>query len=188
MKKGAEIWVEEGLRLFAEKGIEGLKVAPLSRSVGVAKSSFYYFFESPEGFFEEIIDFWVNEYTVKAFELSELENNPKYKFCSFAAISFKDKVSGSFHNQLMVLSIKDEFVRKKMNEVRGIRERYMISLFVEVGFDEALVREKSEILFSLNFGWAFRNMDKSLTDIEVTEGLGEVWDSMVGFLKGSLKS
>lgn len=184
MKKGAEAWVEEGFKQFAEKGIEGIKIAPLSRNVGVAKSSFYHYFESANGFFEEILDYWISEFSVKAFEEGRKEKNPKNKFCSWAFINLKEKTPGSFLAQLISLSNSNEYVRSRMEYARELREKYVISLLTEEGIDEGLIRQERELLFALSFGWSYRNIEKSLSDVEKLQSLASIWDSMVLFLKG----
>jgi len=182
MRNDAGVWIREGYKLFAEKGIEGVKVVALSKRVGISKSSFYYFYENSETFFEELIEHWVKEYTARAFEVSELEKNPRNKYCSWAYLSLKDSTADSFYAQLLLLPDKGDYLLRRMDYTRKLREEYFTSLLLEAGFDTNLIKEKFEILFSLNYGWTHRSMHRPMSDIEKMQELSEIWDSIIALL------
>jgi AcrR family transcriptional regulator len=53
--KNVEAWVEEGYKLFAEEGLEGIQVERLARILGLNKSGFYHHFGDLEGFCTELL-------------------------------------------------------------------------------------------------------------------------------------
>jgi AcrR family transcriptional regulator len=48
-------WTEEGYKLFAEEGLEGLQVERLARILGLNKSGFYHYFGDLDGFCGDLI-------------------------------------------------------------------------------------------------------------------------------------
>jgi AcrR family transcriptional regulator len=59
VKQHTDIWLQEGYRIFGKLGPSGLKVEPLSRAVGVSKSSFYHHFADVDVFIDELLKFHV---------------------------------------------------------------------------------------------------------------------------------
>ena len=47
-------WLEMGQRRFAKDGIQGININHMSEEMGVAKTSFYFFFNSKEEYLEII--------------------------------------------------------------------------------------------------------------------------------------
>ena len=55
--KKRQAWIEEGYKLVARTGFEGLGVESISRSMNKSKSSFYHYFGEMEVFREELLHF-----------------------------------------------------------------------------------------------------------------------------------
>ena len=51
-------FLDAGIRRFAERGIDGIKIDELCEEIGISKSSFYHYFESKKGFVEKLFDYW----------------------------------------------------------------------------------------------------------------------------------
>jgi AcrR family transcriptional regulator len=66
-KTEKSVWLKQGYNLFAEKGMNGLKVEELARRVGKSKSSFYHHFSDVESF----ISLLLKMHTQQAFALAE---------------------------------------------------------------------------------------------------------------------
>ena len=60
MKNNPQInnFLDAGIRRFALRGIDGIKVDEICDEVGVAKSSFYHYFGSKKKFVEKLFDYW----------------------------------------------------------------------------------------------------------------------------------
>ena len=55
LKPKNQLWTEEGYKLFAEEGLDGLQVERLARILGLNKSGFYYYFADLEGYCTELL-------------------------------------------------------------------------------------------------------------------------------------
>lgn len=58
-----EDWLKIGLIFFSLEGVNGLKIERLAKELGVAKSSFYWHFKDREDLLNQLLDFWIHEYT-----------------------------------------------------------------------------------------------------------------------------
>ena len=57
-------WLEAGLKMLAEQGVDKLTIGSLSRTVGVAKTSFYWHFKDRQELLDHLLDFWVHEFNL----------------------------------------------------------------------------------------------------------------------------
>lgn len=53
-----EDWVNAALQIFAERGIDAVRVEPLAQSLRVTKGSFYWHFKNRKALYEAIIAYW----------------------------------------------------------------------------------------------------------------------------------
>ncbi len=60
-KDGKEVWVLGGYEVFALSGPAGLKIEPLSRKVGIGKSSFYHHFADQESFVDQLLKYHIGQ-------------------------------------------------------------------------------------------------------------------------------
>ena len=58
-------WLDLGIKRFANQGFSGLNIDEMSKEVGSAKTSFYHFFGSKDEFFEQLLEYWQAEGTVR---------------------------------------------------------------------------------------------------------------------------
>ena len=60
MKNNPQInnFLDVGIKRFARRGIDGIKVDEICEDVGVAKSSFYHYFGSKKKYVEKLFDYW----------------------------------------------------------------------------------------------------------------------------------
>lgn len=56
-------WLAAGLEALARDGIDSVTVEGLARSLGIAKSGFYWHFENRQDLLRQILDYWAHELT-----------------------------------------------------------------------------------------------------------------------------
>ena len=54
-------WIVEGYRYFSEVGPEAFSIKELSKRSGLSRTSFHYYFENKEDFFDQLIDYHMEE-------------------------------------------------------------------------------------------------------------------------------
>ncbi|MGK3952431.1 TetR/AcrR family transcriptional regulator [Microbacterium sp. I2] len=56
-----EKWIEEGLRVLAEQGVDAVRVEVLARALGVTKGGFYGYFGDRDALLAAMLDAWEHE-------------------------------------------------------------------------------------------------------------------------------
>ena len=59
----AQDWLEAGLEALAAEGPESLRIHRLAKKLGVARSGYYWHFESREQFVDALLKYWSHEFT-----------------------------------------------------------------------------------------------------------------------------
>lgn len=142
-------WLQRALIQLAEKGNLGLTIEELSKTVGVTKGSFYWHFQSRDGFVQDLFDYWADLSTAKVIE-------------------YVDRVNGTPSERLLALTkflIENDICRYEL-AIRGWvqihsvlipllekidlwRFEYVADLFKEIGFtgDELEMRVRTFLVF-----------------------------------------
>src|SRR3990170_1341999 len=86
-----ERWVEEGLRVLADGGVDAVRVEALAKGLGVTKGGFYGYFADRDALLAEMLDTWERESTDDVLERVEREGgDPKRKAHRAGALTFSD--------------------------------------------------------------------------------------------------
>lgn len=56
-----EKWIEEGLRVLAEHGVDAVRIEVLAKAIGVTKGGFYGYFADRDELLREMLDVWERE-------------------------------------------------------------------------------------------------------------------------------
>ena len=142
-------WLERALNQLAEKGNLGLSIEELSKAVGVTKGSFYWHFQSRDGFVQDLFDYWADLSTTKV-------------------IDYVDRVKGTPSERLLALTkfLIDKDICRYELAIRGWvqihpvlipllekidlwRYEYVAGLFKEIGFtgEELEMRVRTFLVF-----------------------------------------
>ncbi|TAF68112.1 MAG: TetR/AcrR family transcriptional regulator [Cytophagales bacterium] len=110
------LWIETGYALFANEGMQALKVERLAKKVGISKSSFYHYFADNELFIEELLDYHLQQSRI----IAEKEKKSNHIDPDLIAILIEHKTDLLFNRQLRIqrnnprfahtLSLSDQIV------------------------------------------------------------------------------
>lgn len=89
-----EVWLEEGYQQFSKKGVEGLKIDLIAKTIGKSRSSFYHHFGSIDVFVEELLKYHIKKMRIFAIHLQsckEVEPHILETFIEFKLDLFFNK-------------------------------------------------------------------------------------------------
>lgn len=72
-------WLEEGMAILEDLGIDALTIEALTNQLGVTKGSFYHHFKNYQDFKENLLAFYEEERTLQIIQLAEKETSPQAK-------------------------------------------------------------------------------------------------------------
>jgi AcrR family transcriptional regulator len=58
-----EDWLKAAIRVLTREGVDQVLVLPLAAKLGVARSSFYWYFENRQDLLRQLLDYWMNTNT-----------------------------------------------------------------------------------------------------------------------------
>ena len=176
-------------RMFLEKGYEKTSVDEIINEAGIAKGTYYYYFESKEATLEAVIDMMINEEVIRAKEVlaSQMEIPQKLVSVIYALRPAQDEqvIADALEAKENII-MHDKINRRIVEEARPI-----IAEVVKEGISQGLfsctnVEERVKMLLILS-QHVFNNGEFSDRDVEVYIDLVEktlgAEAGMMGFIK-----
>lgn len=164
-KKGALIWLELGIKLLAERGIEKLNIDELSSRTGKAKTSFYHFFSSKSIFMERLALYWEYYYSLQYFEELNHIIDPKERFekiIEMAHSRMKDEIVWIYFKEK---GKNDDRISKIVLRVEEGRLAFITQIFTEMNFPYEVAKEKASLFMYLFFGWSMLNTSNDSIEV-----------------------
>ncbi|MBD6619589.1 TetR/AcrR family transcriptional regulator [Komarekiella sp. 'clone 1'] len=150
-KLGRQDWIETGLAVLAESGVEAVRVEPLAKRMNVTKGSFYWHFKDRSDLLDAILAKWIEIDTNGIIErVNQIDADPKTKLLRLFELAIADDglipglADGSLENAIRAWATNDPKVAKLIAQVDQQRLNYTKELFLEIGFPEveALARAR----------------------------------------------
>ncbi len=150
-KLGRQDWIETGLVVLAESGVEAVRVEPLAKRMGVTKGSFYWHFKDRNDWLDAILTEWVEIDTNSIIDrVNQLDIDPKTKLLQLFELAIADNgltpglADGSIENAIRAWATNEAKVAAIIERVDRQRLNYTKDLFLKIGFSEvqALVRAR----------------------------------------------
>lgn len=127
-------WLEAGLQALSRESVAGIHVEGLARSLGIAKSGFYWHFEDRRDLIRQLVAHWSHEVTeviTKNREILALE--PKARLAKTAEMILEyDLVR--YELPIRQWALQDADVARATRRVNRIRLDFTRSAFSELGF------------------------------------------------------
>lgn len=142
-------WVDQGLKVLANGGVEKVRIEPLAKLMGVTKGSFYWHFKNREELLDAILHDWIASQTSSIIEhVDKIDGDATTKLLHLFELAIED--DGQVENALRAWSANDAKIAEALAQVDRRRLDYTRDLFLAVGFDpiEAMVRARM-IYYSL---------------------------------------
>lgn len=144
LRLGKQDWINFGLKVLAESGVEAVRVEPLAKRLGVTKGSFYWHFQNRDALLEALLQEWMNRETSSILEQVEKtggDANTKLLHLFELAIENDSKLENAVRawgwGDIKAANVVAQIDKKRLN--------YTQNLFLQLGFTpfEALVRART---------------------------------------------
>jgi AcrR family transcriptional regulator len=151
-KLGRQDWLNIGIQTLIEKGIEAVRVEPLSKLLNVTRGSFYWHFKNRDDLLEEILNEWEARNTKNIIEQVEgLNSSPSAKLLSLLEIAAED--DNLLEKAVRVWSVNDTRAVGAITRIDQQRLDYLQNLFLQLGFSEIDSKVRAQIAYSVRLGW-----------------------------------
>ena len=134
-------WISAAWDMLGENGLDGVRVEPLARRLGVTKGSFYWHFKDRHQLMEALLDRWFSIWDDQMLPDMEEAANPADRIWALFE-SVLGRLTRGQTVSLRMMSHSDADVARRIDERDAQRLSFLTSQLVEIGFapDEARVR------------------------------------------------
>ena len=122
------------LKSVCTKGIAGLTVQGLARSLGIAKAGFYWHFRDRDELLRQLLDYWVHEITLVITENVEvLALEPKSRLVRAAELILENDLT-RYEIAIRQWALEDREAARAVRQANRIRLDFVRGAFAELGF------------------------------------------------------
>ena len=167
--------IEIAYKLFISKGYENTSIDEIIHEAGIAKGTYYYYFESKEATLEEVINYLLSNEIVKAKEVLASDMPTLQKLFTFLTCF---QVRGDETGLIDTLNLPENIIlHEKMSEKLILEATPLLSEVVKEGIEEGLfkcerIESRVKLLLTLSnkvFDDSEYSEDDMLVFIELVE-------------------
>ena len=148
---GQADWLNAALESLNEKGIDSVKVLPLSKKLGVTRGSFYWHFQDREDLLRQMLEHWERELTDEVITGAgslDASSEEKLRYVIRTVLLYRQS---RYDTAISAWGMFDKGAAKAMKRVLRKRMRFVAGLLKDAGLgkDDATLRARFLIGFML---------------------------------------
>lgn len=158
-KLGRKDWINAGLIVLAEGGVEAVRVEPLAKRIKMTKGSFYWHFKNRNDLLDAILAEWVEIDTNGIIEqVNLIDADPKTKLLRLFELAIADNdhipgiADGRIENAIRAWAMNDQKVAELIAHVDQQRLNYTKALFLDLGFSDAEALARARLAYHALIG------------------------------------
>ena len=161
----ADDWEREALLLIARKGVQGLAVEPLARSMGITKGSFYWHFSNRDALLEQTLKRW------EAHDSRNIEaalgsiDVPRDRLRDFFRRVGKEKLTHEVYRELCAAA-GHPIVAPVLERVTRRRMAYLAAAFRESGLSRDAAEHRAMLAYSAYLGFLQLQRQDQALDVD----------------------
>ncbi len=145
-------WLEMGLQVLSESGVNALTIEGLARSLGINKAGFYWHFKNRNDLLRHLLDYWTHEVTEVITKNQDiLQLTAKKRLIRTAEIILDFELT-RYEIVIRQWALQDAEAARAVKKVNRLRMDFTRSAFTELGFkgDDLEMRT---MLFTCYHSW-----------------------------------
>lgn len=153
-RKSRKDWLRAGLRRLAREGVDGVRVEPLAKEIGLTKGSFYWHFTDRGALLAAMLEEWAESATAAVIERAEQAGaEPQVRLDRLIEIA-SEGFDARLELALRDWGRRDTKVERVLDEIDEQRMAYLRQLLGESGFTPIEVEVRAFLLYSSLCGHA----------------------------------
>ncbi len=132
-------WIQAGLEMLSEVGVEGLRVDGLAKRLGVTKGAFYHHFKDRDALLEALLTDWRRRATLDVIaRLERGASDPAERLRRLLRLPLEGRSSAWGANVELVVRLwgrSDPRAQAALEEVDQVRLRYLTGLLQQLGVE-----------------------------------------------------
>ncbi len=169
---GRSDWLRVAVQVLAKKGIDGVRVEPLARLLGVTKGSFYWHFRNRRDLLDALVDLWEEETTWLIAEARQADT-PRMRLLRFFQLISPEHNYPS-DREMFVWARRTPQVKSRANAIELKRVAFIEEQLRHDGVSAPIAARRAEIAYLATLGWVERRGRSEAMD----DSLGEFADHL----------
>ena len=148
---GREDWIRGALELLGTAGVEGVKIVPLAKQLGVTSGSFYWHFKHRRELYDALLEFWEREMTDAAIVAAKgFQGSPEDRIWHLMEQVMASGMA-SFDLAIWHWAQSDAAVQKVFKRTIDKRFAFAAWMFKQIGFSkiQAEVRGRMMVVYMM---------------------------------------
>jgi len=145
-------WLEAGLKMLSNQGVDKLSIGNLSRTVGVAKTSFYWHFKDRQDLLDHMLEYWVSEFNAVLTDNPDLPQLPPQQRLQAIADTVVGQDLAKYELAIRGWASHDEAAMAVFDNIHSRRMAVIRRAFADAAFDEQEQDTRAE-LFNCYLNW-----------------------------------
>ena len=133
MRRSREDWLESGIKILGEAGVNGLTIERMAAEMSLTKGSFYHHFRSREDFVQSVGRYWAVTFTTAVkVEIGSMKGGFGERLLSLMEMVVRGDLS-RYDRLMRCWSIRNAAIRRLTKRTFNERIRYVESLLKGMG-------------------------------------------------------
>jgi AcrR family transcriptional regulator len=148
-----ERWIELAKETIIKKGVEAINVDVMSKKLGVAKTSFYHFFNSKAEFLNMVFEKGIYDGTQALITKLSLVSDPKMRIKALIKVIFNENLKNElFLRQLRTYGMHNKKIANLIDTTEKQRISFLKGILLELDFDEVSAERRSSFFYIYTLG------------------------------------
>ncbi|GGE12259.1 TetR family transcriptional regulator [Aureimonas endophytica] len=151
----AEVWLEAAYGLLLESGVDGVKIVPLAKRLGLSRTSFYWFFEDREALLAALVARWREKNTGAIVRRAEAyaESIAEAMLNVFDCWLDADLFDAPFEFAVRSWALQSPGVLAEVQAADQQRLEALARMFARFGFDETAADVRARTVYLVQIGY-----------------------------------
>ena len=161
-----EDWLDLAIRLLVDGGIEAVKIQAMARTLGVSRSSFYWFFESLRDLQDQLLDHWLRRNTGPIIEraMRPAETIDKAVCNVFECWVDAELFGPELDMAVRLWGRRDRRIRSDIDEADRQRVEALTRMFGRYGYPAEEAHTRARVLYYTQIGHFALQVEESLDE------------------------
>ena len=160
-----------GLRRFAERGIDGIKIQEICEEGKISKSSFYHYFGSKKGFIEMLFDHWFQITHGDVSKAVDHIDDASERFLALKKIIDANEEVEYCFLQMKLYATTNTKAREIIEKAHKVRFDVLFTIFKMAGQSDDMAEDNAKKMILLYYGRVAlkHGYSSSSEDIEIDD-------------------
>jgi len=167
-------WLKEGKKRFANDGINGINIKEMSKSIGVAKTSFYFHFNTKKEYLKHLYNYWIEDGSLRIINILSVIDDPYARFKKLFELAFRNVENERFLFKMREYSRIDKTTKSILDKVEKKRVKLLTGILTELGFTILEAKKKALGIYMYTLGFYEFHLNKTISKKLVDETVNEM--------------